>query len=235
MMKFVNIENSSMVYFIVVVSSLIDFSLLFQTFSIVVNYSDDLSFESESYRTLVTGDSNLAISHTFINIGTFNVKVSITDEQGLTGSTTSQITVLNISPVVTLVTTDNSIVAENSQWFGSFSFSDPGSSIEIYTAIINFGDLTTTEIMNNIRPNIVYNIQHTYVGPVSDYTIELSVFDSFGGFGIASGDIIVTVVDENSCYYGSSPSDLTPLNPPLTLPFGSTGPGSCSSTQVGKL
>lgn len=118
--------------------------------------------------------------------GTYVVKITITDNQGATGSATFRHTVTNVAPVIVGLGGDETI------YFGStlhrqVSLADPGMGwpvpqpAETYSATVNYGDGTGTTAFSGVA----FTLDHTYANP-GTYVVAFTAADSNGGTSSAS-------------------------------------------------
>jgi PKD repeat protein len=118
------------------------------------------------------GDGNTtagaAVDHTYENNGVYTVTLTVTDNEGATGSATATKSVLNRSPVASF-TEDAETVAENvAIHFDASGSYDPDGTIVSY--VWDFGDGTTGTGVTT---------EHTYI-EAGTYTVTLTVTDNDG-------------------------------------------------------
>jgi|GEM_PF-139736 len=131
------------------------------------------------------GDGNTASgsnpSHTFSAAGTYNVQLTVTDNEGATNSTSSSVTVTaapvgNVNPTASFT---NSCTDLGCSFDGSAS-SDSDGSIASYAW--NFGDGSN---------GTGSTASHTYAS-AGTYTVQLTVTDNAGGTNSTSSSVTVT-------------------------------------------
>ena len=120
-------------------------------------------------------------SHTYATANTYTVSLTVTDNQGATGSTTGQVTVTNpppanVSPTASFTSGNTNLVAS----FNAAASNDPDGSIVSYAW--NFGDGQTG---TGVSPS------HTYA-TANTYTVSLTVTDNQGATGSTTGQVTVT-------------------------------------------
>ena len=123
------------------------------------------------------------ISHTFSFIGNYNVKLTITDNEGATDSTTKIITVTetpNQSPIASFTANPTSGVAPLEVSFNASSSSDSDGSITSYAWDFKDGDTGNGE-----------TISHTF-SSTGSYNVELTVTDNEGATDSITKTITVT-------------------------------------------
>jgi DNA/RNA endonuclease G (NUC1)/PKD repeat protein len=109
-------------------------------------------------------------AHTFTQDGVYAVSVTITDNDGLTDTVTTTITVANVAPIIgdfpgaTLNVGDTYTV--------SGSFTDPGA--ETWTATLNWGDGSAASTATLSSRN--FSLTHAYTSP-GTFTVTVSIAD----------------------------------------------------------
>lgn len=161
---------------------------------------------------LTLSGSSYSLDHVYQDNGVYTVTVSITDNQGATGTQTATATVNNAAPTVGAITAPSSPVLINTTMSASASFTDPGV-LDTHTASWNWGDGTTTTgtVTENNGSGAVSN-NHTY-STTGVYTITLTVTDKDGGQGVSKFQY-VSVYDATSSFAGGrsfdNPSNASP-------------------------
>jgi DNA/RNA endonuclease G (NUC1) len=87
--------------------------------------------------------SGASVSHTFAQDGAFTVRVTVTDNDGLTDTATFSVTVSNVAPVVGAVPDATLNVGATHTVAGSFT--DPGA--DAWTATVDWGDGSALEVV----------------------------------------------------------------------------------------
>lgn len=130
--------------------------------------------------------------HTFSNAGTFSASLTITDDQGLTSTTsiaiiaTAPVEETNQPPVAAINLTTSTGKAPLTVSFSASGSSDPDGTIANYTW--NFGDGSSASGIS---------ATHTYTTE-ADYIATLKVTDDKGMNATASKTIIVKPAEENA-------------------------------------
>ncbi|ARC57720.1 Protease 1 [Frondihabitans sp. 762G35] len=125
-----------------------------------------------------TTDTGVKPSHTYAAAGTYTVKLTVTDNQGATGSSTQQVTVTvpaNQPPVASYT----SVVTNLGAAFDATASSDPDGTVASYAW--DFGDGATG---TGVKPS------HTYAA-AGTYTVKLTVTDNQGATGASSAQVAV--------------------------------------------
>jgi len=124
-----------------------------------------------------------AINHTFSSIGSYNVELIVTDNEGATDSTTKNVTVTettNQSPTASFTANPTSGVAPLAVSFNASSSSDSDGSITSYAWDFKDGNTGTGETIN-----------HTF-SSTGSYNVKLTVTDNKGAIGSTTKTITVT-------------------------------------------
>jgi PKD repeat protein len=115
----------------------------------------------------------------FVDDGSYSVGLQVTDDGGLTDTTTATFTVTNVAPAVTVSvpgTADLGIAASLSG-----SFTDVGTA-DTHTYLWDFGDGGTNS--TSLTPT------HTWASN-GTFLVSLTVTDDDGGVGVATANIVV--------------------------------------------
>jgi len=154
------------------------------TFDASTSYDPDGSMTF--YEWDFTGDAEYDVSSneptaswTWLDDYLGNVRLRITDDVGLTATTTAEVTVLNVAPTANAGA--DQIVDEGSVVFFSGSFTDPGTA-DTHTIEWDFGDGTMAS--DTLSPSHVY-------ADDGIYTVTLWVTDD--DMGVSSDTLTVTV------------------------------------------
>jgi len=121
------------------------------------------------------------IPYTFRKSGTYTVKLTVTDNNGLTNTATNDIVVLNNPPVSIFTISPNPINSKETATFNGFASNDIDGQIVNYNW--NFGD---GEVLNN-GPSLT---SKTYNRP-GTYTITLEVVDNEGARNSSQNILVV--------------------------------------------
>ena len=138
-----------------------------------------------TYEWDLDGDGNyddgtgVTATHTWLDDYSGIVGVKVTDNDGLTSTDTTSITIYNVAPNVNAGS--NQVAGEGDQKSFSGSYTDPGV-YDSHTILWDFGDGTTTT--GTLTPTHVY-------GDNGDFDVTLTITDDDGGVGKSS--LIVTV------------------------------------------
>ncbi|WP_026840924.1 PKD domain-containing protein [Citrifermentans bremense] len=117
-----------------------------------------------------------SLSHVYPRDGVYDLKVTVSDDDGGVGSATAKVTVGNVAPVVN-AGPDGSI-ADGATFTSSGYFTDPGA--DSWSATVNYGDGGGDQPLP-LNPDKTFNLSHIYA-VAGSYTVVVTVND-----GIASG------------------------------------------------
>ncbi|HEU5136962.1 MAG TPA: DNA/RNA non-specific endonuclease [Steroidobacteraceae bacterium] len=132
-----------------------------------------------------TTGTGVSVSHTFVQDGVFTVRVTVTDNDGLSDSATFTVNVTNVAPVVGAV--PNATLDVGATYTATGSFSDPGA--DAWTATVTWGDGSAPEVVPLSGRN--FSLTHIYTAG-GTYTVTISIADDDTS---ASATHTVTVQD----------------------------------------
>ena len=124
-----------------------------------------------------------SINHTFSSIGSYNVLLTVTDNEGASDSTTKTINVTetpNQSPTASFTANPTSGVAPLGVAFNASNSSDSDGSITSYAWDFKDGSTGNGQSIN-----------HTF-SSIGSYNVELTITDNKGATGLDTKTIIVT-------------------------------------------
>ncbi len=125
-----------------------------------------------------TTGTGAAVSHVFTDDGTYDVVVTVSDDDGAATSTALQVAVANVAPIIQSITGPSS-ADEGDQVTFAASVIDPGDDTVTY--VWDFGDGTSGEGLQ---------VSHTYADN-GVYNLLLEASDEDGGISVASGSLEV--------------------------------------------
>jgi hypothetical protein len=107
------------------------------------------------------------------------VSVTVTDNNGLSGTDTATVTVLNVAPEVLLP--DDAVVDNGMAYSGAGSFTDPGA--DTWTATVDYGDGSGIQALVLSGKSIPLSRDYSSYGV---YQVTVTVTDDEGMWGSAS-------------------------------------------------
>lgn len=134
--------------------------------------------------------------HTYAQSGSYSVTVSVTDQNGSTGtSNPATVTVANVAPTVGTPDVSPAKTTEGTSTGFSISgtFSDPAGALDQpYTATVDWGDNTSTDkaIVDVNTFTYSFNGSHTYTKS-GTYNVTVSITDQDGDTGISKGSSVL--------------------------------------------
>ena len=182
------------------------------TNTVVIDWGDG---SPESTVVLPPGMTTFAPTHVYLNnpagqpVGTSNIRVWVTDEDGKLGRTSTSVMVHNVAPKFTAtdIGLSASTIDENQVVTLNGAFTDPGT-LDLHTVIITWGDGSPSLVLYQQFGQVVmgaapgtfsYTATHTYVNNPADipvngtFHIAVSVSDDVATTS-AARDIVVNNV-----------------------------------------
>lgn len=114
--------------------------------------------------------SGVSVSHTYAQDGNYTVTLVVTDNDGLTGSSTTTVIVSNVAPAIAAFAGATLLPGET--YSASGSFTDPGA--DSWTATVNYGDGSGTSSLTLSGKTLSLSHKYTAAGT---YTVTVSVSD----------------------------------------------------------
>ncbi len=117
-----------------------------------------------------TTGEGVSASHTYAQDGAFNVRLTITDNDGLTDSAVFTVTVANVAPVVAAVPDGSLNIGATYTVNGTFT--DPGA--DAWTATVVWGDGSAPEVVTLTGRS--FSLTHIYTA-AGTYPVSISIAD----------------------------------------------------------
>jgi len=114
--------------------------------------------------------TGVSVTHTFAQDGAFTVRLTVTDNDGLTDTETLTVNVANVAPVVGAV--PDATLNVGATYTAAGTFTDPGA--DAWTATVNWGDGSAAEVVPLSGRS--FSLTHIYaVG--GTYTVTIDIAD----------------------------------------------------------
>ena len=146
--------------------------------------------------------------HLFDDDGTYTVSLTVTDRDGLTGTTTKQVTVANLPPEASI---DDAAAQEGQPLLVTYRVLDPGSVDKTQLRVRITSSNSTWAAQDDTVPANVHTLTITGL-PAGTYPLRLTVSDKDGASAVADAIVSVTATPP------------PPPPPPPTTTFPSCNP-----------
>ena len=150
------------------------------TWTGTVDYGDG----SGSQSLVLNADKAFSLSHVYGRGGVYEVRLSVSDNDGGTGTASFRITVTNVAPKISPL--EPATVSEGTPFTRLITFTDPGT--ETWKAKVNYGDRTTQSF--SIGSERSFTLSHTYLDD-GVYTVSVEVTDDVGAKSTAGFKVTV--------------------------------------------
>jgi hypothetical protein len=178
------------------------------TWTATVDYGDG----SGPQALTLNSDKTFSLNHLYGVSGSYQVTVAVKDDDGSVGTSTWNVTVNNLPPVVTI--SPNPTITQGQTFTDSGSFTDPGT--ETWTATVNYGDGSGTQALT-LNPDKTFNLGHVY-NVAGNFTVTVVVTDQEGASGSVAEGVTVLPVNVPPTVTVAGPT-LGVRGQPLTLTF----------------
>ncbi|VEP17781.1 Outer membrane adhesin like proteiin (fragment) [Hyella patelloides LEGE 07179] len=149
------------------------------TLTVTLDFGDS----SES----VTAYSNgFPVTHTYADNGNYTATLTVTDDDGATTTSTIDVTVNNLAPIITSLTGDTEVNEGETAQFNAVASDSPNDTL---TYTLDFGDGSPQLTVNNNG----LPVSHEYLDN-GNYTITLTVTDDDGASTNQTLDVVVNNV-----------------------------------------
>ncbi|MBA3656364.1 MAG: PKD domain-containing protein [Gemmatimonadaceae bacterium] len=116
-----------------------------------------------------TTGTGASISHTYAQDGNYTVTLVVTDNDGLTGTTTATAQATNVAPAIAAL---GNVVQASGSYSATGSFADPGA--DSWTATVNYGDGSGSAPLS--LTGKTFALAHTFAAGQT-YTVTVTVSD----------------------------------------------------------
>ncbi len=131
-------------------------------------------------------------SHVFVDNGSYQVALTVTDQKGRTATATATATIANVPPTVVA---GAAVTGKNTRPINlTASFSDPGLQDAPWKVTWTFGDGSTSPI-TSVSAQGAIAISHTYQA-AGQLTATVTVTDKDGGSGSATVPVTITSIGD---------------------------------------
>lgn len=172
-----------------------------------VNYGD-----GSGTQPLALTDTEFALSHTYVDNGSYTITVTVDDGDGGIGTDDVLMTVVNVAPTVNAG--DNATVVSGDNFTLSGGFSDPGIVDNPWAWAVSWGFTGTSSGSTNVQgPNVFSTTARACAA--GDYQVNVAVTDKDN----ATGTDVMTL----SVGYYPVTIDITPTRTPNPINMGKGG------------
>ncbi len=163
--------------------------------------------EGGGSENLPLAGKTFSLSHSYVDNGSYTIAVSVSDDDGGTGTDDVQVTVENVAPTVDAGPDASLTSGETFDFSGSFS--DPGVDDDPWDWVITWGDGEPNATGSTNDQSAAIEASHQ-VCAAGAYTVTLAVTDKDGGTG---SDGLTVTVPYLAIGIDISPTDLpNPVN-----------------------
>lgn len=142
------------------------------------------------------------VSHTYAQDGSYPVTLTVTDNDGFTGTSATTAQVANVTPVVSEFT--GAALLQGEPYIATGSFTDPGS--DTWTATVSYGDGSVGALVLSAKS---FRLSHTYLKS-GVYTVTVQIRDD-DAIGTRSATVYVMSVTEALTYVLERVPDINSL------------------------
>lgn len=156
------------------------------THTATIDWGDGSPGEAGSVQQSAGGGQVVA-SHAYADDGIYTVLVTVTDDDGDSGTRTFTVTVHNVPPSVNAG--PDSEINEGSAFSQTGAFSDPGA--DTWTATVDYGDGSGVQPLA-LGSDMNFNLHHVYADD-DIYAVTVTITDDDGGIG--ADTLTVTILN----------------------------------------
>jgi hypothetical protein len=183
----------------------------------------------------IAGSTSYSESHKYLDDNptatsgdTYNIEISVTDDDGGVGNASTTVTVNNVDPIVSMSITNNAI-NEGGSTSVSATFTDQGT-LDTHSATVNWDDGLGAQAVTLVA--LANGVSHVY-GDNGVFSVQVTVTDDDTGSHSRSGNVTVSNVDPSadidetgSVLINGVPTFLASVGDSLNFSGRSTDPGS---------
>ena len=114
--------------------------------------------------------TGLSVSHTYVQDGSYTVRLIVRDSRGLEDTVTTTAAITNVAPVIAAF--GGATLLPGETYTGSGSFTDPGA--DAWTATVDYGDGTGAGAL--VLSGKTFSLSHTYAA-AGTFTVTVRVSD----------------------------------------------------------
>ncbi|AHG92082.1 DNA/RNA non-specific endonuclease [Gemmatirosa kalamazoonensis] len=140
------------------------------------------------------------LSRAFADNGTYEVRLTVSDDKGAASVATRSVTITNVAPTVNAFAGATILRGETYQASGTFS--DPGA--DTFTGTVSYGDAPATSLALGAG---TFALSHTYT-TAGVRTVTVTVTDDDGGVGTRSAQVTVLSAQQGTQALAGVVSDL---------------------------
>jgi hypothetical protein len=206
------------------------------SYTLAVSWGDGTSADVFTYPA---GTTSFDLTHQYLEAApdssgnTFRISVTVTDDEGLTGTGSTAVTVTDVPPTLDALQATPVSIGNPTTLTG---FVLDQGTLNTHTLTINWGDNTPPQAISLAAGVTTFSVPHTYAnsppGQLSgNFTINITVADNHGGTGTGSTTVLVSKQPPTVTLAGSNtaePGGLYFLNLTYIVP----GTDAISSTIV---
>jgi autotransporter-associated beta strand protein len=206
------------------------------THTVLIDWGDG---SPQTTLSLAVGMHSFSADHQYLDddgpgtATTYHVTVTVSDDDGQSGSASTDVTVNNVAPAAVNLTVNPSTIDENGSTTVSGTFTDPGT-LDTHTVVINWGDGSPNTTLNLAAGVLTFSAAHQYLDNLpgdAPFTITATVTDKDGGSGAGSALVTVQNVAPAAVSLSVDPSSIDE-NGSTTVSGTFTDPGTLDTHTV---
>jgi PKD repeat protein len=148
-----------------------------------------------------SGATEVSPTHSYADNGAFQVTLTVTDANGMSGAVLTSATIDNVAPSVAPFA--GATILRGETYNSTSVFTDPGT--DIWTATVDYGDGSGLQPLP--LTGMTFGLSHAYEAP-GTYVVRATVSDDDGGSGVAQASVVVQSPQEATGALLTSLNDL---------------------------